>query len=797
MFMNKKEIFFLFFLVLFVSCKKNTNNAVSSSTKKEISQTESSVRAEATQNSLLETDRRLQLLSEIKAAIAKARGDKAFGLSESGMSAADIGGNEFCWKDSKTRGVGVVPNSCEDGYEQIGLLCYSKCDSSTEERYGFDCHSVCPSGFTDNGLICRSNAQTSYERAGYVSLSACRSSTGGSCEKSGLLYYPRCKTGFSASGCCICQSTATCSTYGMGGSFPDCTKNIRIGEALAGVCGGETPDEDAGLCYASCDNGYNGVGPVCWMAEPPFESWVECGAGYAKDDETCALVIYEQTVSVMTSVLSIITLGLGGYAARGAGLALQNVVEAAKALSQAAKVADDVSSVASYGALFVSAAVETSSVLKDPNEYEGMTLPEGLTTYTDWALTSVGITSQLDELVKMNFDDGVSTEEAAAMTNTGLEIAAFADPTGLVGTALAFTYGICSDLDGAYGREAEDYFTICSSNDTCFDIENGSYEGNQAKLGSNRETSKESYDSAFRINPIEEGSDYVTICVAGVDSLTDTDLCLHAVGGVASDNLIKLYNGVEYNKTKPNGSWKITPVSSSPGYVTICASGKNSIGDGQADLCMHAVGGSSLQLKYTQSSNAGRINGKFKIEHTDPIFYGESINLESKFDSVTRTYLDTRGSSCESNEYCVSASTEYNRESGSGTWEIVSAEGKTEEDCISYGDKIHLKNKYSTETYLDTRNSGCDGNKICVSTSKKSDRDSGSGKWEVLTTDGEQKTGCVAPHDLIHLRNQYRDKYYLDVRGENCESNKYCVSGATSKTRDGNSGVWRIKRSYY
>ena len=794
MFFMRKSLFFLVFLVFFASCQKKTDKIENLSEKQEI------VQSETNQNSLLDTDKRLQLLSEIRTEIAKARGDKAFGLSESGMSAADIGGNEFCWKDSKTRGVGVVPNSCEDGYEQIGLLCYSKCDSSKEKRFGFDCHSVCPSGFTDNGLICRSNAKTSYGRgAGYAlwSKQQCINENSLGCEQYGLMYYPKCKTGFSASGCCICQSTATCSTYGMGGIFPDCTKNLRIGEALPGVCGGDTPDEDSGLCYTACDSGYDGVGPVCWMVEPPFDSWVECGAGYAKDDETCALVIYDQTISVMTAVLSLVTLGLGGYGAKGISTALENVATAATSISQAAQIADTASSIAEQGTLLVSAASELSSLLKDANEYEGMTLPEGIVTTADMVLAATGLTSGAGELAKMNFDDGVSPEEAGSMIGVGLDIAAFADPTGLVGTALAFTYSVCSDLDGAYGKEAEDYFTACSSNNTCFDIENGSYEGNQAKLGSNRETSKESYDSAFRINPISEGSEYVTICVAGVDSLTDTDLCLHAVGGVATDNLIQLHNGVEYNKAKPNGSWKITPVSSSPGYVTICASGKESIGDGKADLCMHAVSGDKLKLKYTQSSNEGRTNGKFKIEHTDPIFYGESINLESKFDSATRTYLDTRGAGCESNEYCVSASAEYNRESGSGTWEIVSSEGKTSADCLSYGDKIHLKNKFSTETYLDTRNSNCDGNKICVSTSKKSDRDAGSGKWEVLTPDDEEKTGCVAPHDLIHLRNQYRDKYYLDVRGESCESNKYCVSGASSKTREGNSGVWRIKRSYY
>lgn len=52
-------------------------------------------------------------------------------------------GPEFCWKDTITRGVGELPQSCEAGRDRIGLLCYSKCPANTA-RFGFDCHSVCP-----------------------------------------------------------------------------------------------------------------------------------------------------------------------------------------------------------------------------------------------------------------------------------------------------------------------------------------------------------------------------------------------------------------------------------------------------------------------------------------------------------------------------------------------------------------------------------------------------------------------------------------------------------------------------
>jgi len=101
------------------------------------------------------------------------------------------------------------------------------------------------------------------------------------CEKNGLLWYPRCRPGFHAVGCCVCS--------------PDCPEGFRDDGAFCakptyGRGGGEIPDcspgqeKDTGLCYNKCREGYYGVGPLCWKSCPP--GWKDTGAGCQKDSYT-------------------------------------------------------------------------------------------------------------------------------------------------------------------------------------------------------------------------------------------------------------------------------------------------------------------------------------------------------------------------------------------------------------------------------------------------------------------------------------------------------------------------------
>lgn len=183
---------------------------------------------------------------------------------------------DFCWKNTKTRGVGTIPSDCSDEQEKIGLLCYKKCPDGYS-KFGFDCHQKCPDGWDDQGLFCR---LSEYGRgAGY----AWRASDGfskkkmlkrcekdhGDCEMDGLIAYPKCKSGYDNVGCCICRpNTPNCNKQGMNSGIDlSCAKKIVIRSPQAASCG-SNKDYDAGLCYAQCPTNMKGVGPVCWGKKP-------------------------------------------------------------------------------------------------------------------------------------------------------------------------------------------------------------------------------------------------------------------------------------------------------------------------------------------------------------------------------------------------------------------------------------------------------------------------------------------------------------------------------------------------
>lgn len=105
---------------------------------------------------------------------------------------------------------------CSAGQEYDAGLCYPKCDAG---YYGIGpvCWHVCPDGYTNDGALCRKDA----------------------------IIVPK-------------------PSYGRG----------------AGVSMGCAADEEqnGGLCYPKCKDGYEGVGPMCWQI---------CPAGYTNTGLTC------------------------------------------------------------------------------------------------------------------------------------------------------------------------------------------------------------------------------------------------------------------------------------------------------------------------------------------------------------------------------------------------------------------------------------------------------------------------------------------------------------------------------
>merc|ERR1711971_951400 len=153
------------------------------------------------------------------------------------------------------------------------------------------------------------------------------------------------------------------------------------------------------------------------------------------------------------------------------------------------------------------------------------------------------------------------------------------------------------------------------------------------------------------------------------------------------------------------------------------------------------------------------------------IKYGDKVHLLNQYvGQGTKSYLDACGwSGCSSGVWAVQANTSPNRDSGTGTWEIVSATGTNVgvEGSIKYGDKVHLLNQYvgqGTKSYLDAWGSTtCSaGGKWAVQTSTSHDRDSGTGTWEIVSATGTNIGGSVKRGDKIILGHMWQ--YYLYCR---------------------------------
>jgi hypothetical protein len=140
---------------------------------------------------------------------------------------------EKCRADEQAYG-NYMCGVCQQNEEMDGLLCYPKCKTGYT-GVGPVCWQKCPYGFTDNGAFCLKPAP--YGRGtGFPwqfgdtvgSLDAardrCLKSDQGKlhgCEQNGLIYYPKCKRGFHAVGCCICSPNCDAMSTDIGIS---CTK---------------------------------------------------------------------------------------------------------------------------------------------------------------------------------------------------------------------------------------------------------------------------------------------------------------------------------------------------------------------------------------------------------------------------------------------------------------------------------------------------------------------------------------------------------------------------------------------
>lgn len=155
----------------------------------------------------------------------------------------------------KTNSTATIPNTCPSDKENVGGLCYTKC-SAGYSGVLTNCVKNCPEGFRDDGYYCAKPAP--YGRGeGYAwrlgdrigdysgAKRRCESENPQGCDQDGLLYYPKCKNGFHAFGCCTCTPDCEAGStdigvscqkqmYGRGVGVPmDCPANK---EKIGGLC---------------------------------------------------------------------------------------------------------------------------------------------------------------------------------------------------------------------------------------------------------------------------------------------------------------------------------------------------------------------------------------------------------------------------------------------------------------------------------------------------------------------------------------------------------------------------------
>jgi hypothetical protein len=333
----------------------------------------------------------------------------------------------FCWKETYGRGVGTIPTICPDGMENQAGLCYTLCKDG---YYGVGpvCWKPCPEGFRDDGAFC--GKPESYGRGGGYpwkigdtpfsasgQFKRCEADNGkGNCEIYGAIVYPKCKEGFYAAGCCVCSPVCPEGFTDIGVSCAKPSYGRGVG-VVPTICE-DGKENNAGLCYKLCKDGFQGVGPVCWEVICPNvngTTWVDCGAGCAQSTNTCATSIVDMVTSPLVAVLSIAGMVVTG----GGSGAITATASTGKVLKYTAKAVKGVSKV-------TQAAIKNDLMAKAKEQLNGQPMPEhqrkGIEEYSAMAY---------DAARSYDFDwrDFVGI-----------------DPTGLGSVAAAYANPLCRDV---------------------------------------------------------------------------------------------------------------------------------------------------------------------------------------------------------------------------------------------------------------------------------------------------------------------------------------------------------------
>ena len=353
----------------------------------------------------------------------------------------------YCYRDSYGRGVGK-PMKCAAGQQEDAGLCYTPCQSGYK-GVGPVCWQSCPSGFRDDGAYCAKPGP--YGRGvGYPwkfgdgfndhgMRSRCQKANPQGCEKNGLIYYPKCREGYHAVGCCICSPNCLLGQTDIGVSCHKKSYGRGVGKPLS-TCPSDE-DKDAWLCYHKCRSGFHGVGPVCWQDCPSGRT--NCGVGCATDKTSCVSDTANMVISPLILAVNIATMGSTSEATSSTSMFAkisQSMKDIASATKDMRELANEMKQV---GTVAYELSKTTDLWVNDyVGNFENMTnkkvVSEMSSRFSGNALLWIKQQYAKNQLTLMLKSDGIDTAENVLST-----VSAF-DPSGVTGVISAFAQPICS-----------------------------------------------------------------------------------------------------------------------------------------------------------------------------------------------------------------------------------------------------------------------------------------------------------------------------------------------------------------
>jgi hypothetical protein len=156
-----------------------------------------------------------------------------------------------CWLHTYPNGVGTIPlkKPCPANMRDDGTSCWL--DTRANGVGTIPLKRPCPANMRDDGISCwldtygRGAGYTNWFETWDEQLKRCEKAEGKQCEWVGAIAYPKCKPGYKAVGCCLCE--------------PDGGPGIKVTLGSRQYCApGET--NILGLCYKNCPTGYKFVG---------------------------------------------------------------------------------------------------------------------------------------------------------------------------------------------------------------------------------------------------------------------------------------------------------------------------------------------------------------------------------------------------------------------------------------------------------------------------------------------------------------------------------------------------------